>query len=85
MLENEIIDIVNNNKSKSFVDCDGINMCLVKNLICHIVKPLTHICNVSFEKGQFPDRLKIAKVLPLFKSSEEKKFTNYRPESLLPQ
>ncbi len=34
--------------------------------------------------GIFPDKLKIAKVLPLFKKDDENLFTNYRPISLLP-
>ena len=34
--------------------------------------------------GIFPDKLKIAKVLPLFKKGNEHIFHNYRPISLLP-
>ena len=43
------------------------------------------ISNVSFQTGVFPDKIKIAKVVPLFKSGEKDVFTNYRPISLLPQ
>ena len=52
----------------------------VKHIITSIVKPLTHIFNTSFKTGVFPDKLKIAKVIPVFKSG-----INYRPISLLPQ
>ena len=31
-----------------------------------------------------PDQLKIARVIPLFKSGDESTFTNYRPVSVLP-
>ena len=44
-----------------------------------------HICNLSFSKGVFPDAMKIARVIPLFKSGDKHVFTNYRPVSLLPQ
>ena len=33
--------------------------------------------------GIFPDNLKIAKVIPLFKKDDDKSFSNYRPISLL--
>ena len=39
-----------------------------------------HILNSSI----FPDELKIAKVIPVYKSSEADKLQNYRPISLLP-
>ena len=44
-----------------------------------------HICNLSLSSGVFPDDMKIAKVIPLFKAGDKCFFTNYRPISLLPQ
>ncbi len=32
----------------------------------------------------FPDKLKIAKIIPIFKKDDETQFTNYRPISHLP-
>ena len=46
--------------------------------------PLTHISNLSFQTGVFPAELKIANVVPLFKSGDETIFTNYRLVSVLP-
>ena len=60
-------------------------MSLHKKVITKIFKPFTHICNVSFETGFFPNKMKIAKFLPLYKPGETHVFTNYRPISLLPQ
>ena len=37
------------------------------------------------EMGIFPERMKIAKVIPIFKSGKKDYFTNYRPVSLIPQ
>ena len=60
-------------------------MSLIKEIFKFICKPFTDICNKSFLNGVFPDKMKIAKVIPLFKSGENDTFTNYRPVSLLPQ
>jgi hypothetical protein len=46
-------------------------------------KPLTDICNASFETGNFPGRLKIAIVKPLCKKGDLGDVQNYRPVSLL--
>ena len=50
---------------------------MVKKIITQIVRPFVHICNVSFHTGVFPDKIKIAKVVPLFKSGEKNVSTNY--------
>ena len=44
----------------------------------------TYICNKSFEFGIFPDSMKIAKVIPVFKAGDKSQFHNYRPIALLP-
>ena len=45
---------------------------------------LAHISNLLFQIGVFPTELKIANVVPIFKSGDETIFTNYRPVSVLP-
>ena len=62
----DIIRIVPNSKSKMSSDCNNINMSTIKTVITQILKPLNHICNVSFKTGVFPNNMKIAKVLPIF-------------------
>ena len=62
-----------------------IVMSTVKTIISEIVKPLNHICNVYFQTGVFPNQMKIATVIPVFKVGDKCVFTNYRPISLLPQ
>ena len=57
----------------------------LKCIIGSILKPLSYISNLSLSSGIFPDDLKIAKVLPLFKSGEVNEVSNYRPVSVLPQ
>uniref|UniRef100_A0A3Q3JDA1 Reverse transcriptase domain-containing protein n=1 Tax=Monopterus albus TaxID=43700 RepID=A0A3Q3JDA1_MONAL len=83
--EKEIIEIVNKCGNKTSSDSDGITMTTVKWVIEGICKPLTHIFNMSFRLGQFPNNMKIAKVIPLYKSGDKHNLTNYRPISLLSQ
>ena len=56
-----------------------------KKIIPHILTPLRHICNTSLSQGIFPDEMKIARIIPLFKSGDKQNVSNYRPISLLPQ
>ena len=48
------------------------------------MEPLTRILNLSISTGIVPDKLKIAKVIPIYKKDDAEKFSNYRPVSLLP-
>ena len=84
--ESEIIEIVKNWKNKKSTGFDNIlDMTIVKQVIPHIVKPVSYICNMSLTSGIFPNNMKIAKVIPLYKANGKNEFTNYRPVSLLPQ
>jgi len=83
--EQEVTNIVCECKNKFSTDCHDISMTLIKKVILNIVKPLTYICNLSFQTGCFPSKMKIAKVIPIFKQDNKHVFTNYRPISLLPQ
>ena len=49
-----------------------------------IVPYLQKLINQTFSQGEFPDCLKIAKVIPLFKSGTKTDVDNYRSHSLLP-
>ncbi len=55
-------------KNKTSADWNEIDMTTVKNVIDGIVKPITYICNLSFQTGTFPSKMKIAKVIPLYKA-----------------
>ena len=56
---------------------------IIKEIRSLISFPLVHICNLSLQQGIFPDELKIANVLPLFKACDPCVFNNYCPVSLL--
>ena len=48
------------------------------------MKPLLHILNCSLATGRCPDQFKWARVIPVYKSDEMSKSSNYRPISILP-
>jgi hypothetical protein len=48
------------------------------------VNPLENIFNSCLQFGVFPKKLKIAKILPIFKKGDRDKINNYRPISILP-
>jgi hypothetical protein len=81
----ELLLTVNGLQSKKSKDCLGLNMSLIKDLFPNIVNPLLDICNKSLQQGIFPDKMKVAKVIPIFKAGDKSCYSNYRPISLLPQ
>ena len=81
---NEIMEIIKSLQKKKSFGHDGFNSVLIKKLQESIIIPLSTIFNKSFETGQLPNNLKIAKVIPIHKAKAKNVFTNYRPISLLP-
>ena len=63
---------------------DGLSANFIKQISGIISGPLTLIINQSLSTGVFPDRLKIAKVIPIFKKGDNHILDIYRPISLLP-
>ena len=76
--------IIYNLPPKSSSGCDGISSKLLKVIEPVIIKPLTLLINQVLNTRTFPDKLKIAKVIPIFKKGDPSLFENYRPISLLP-
>ena len=63
---------------------DNVNVNVVKKIHEQLKTPLMRVFNLSLSTGIFPDKLKIAKVFPVFKSGEKYLLTDYRPISVLP-
>lgn len=61
---------------------DGLSSVFLKKHISVLAQPLAHIINLSFEKGIYPDQLKIAKICPLFKGGDTHDVKRYRPLAL---
>ena len=68
---------------KKTPDHTGVSTNFIKQIIYSILDPLCHIFNLSFSTGIVPTQLKIAKVIPIFKSGDKSNMDNYRPISLL--
>ena len=62
---------------------NSIPIKLLKTLNSHISVSLSILINQSFESGIFPDKLKIAQIIPIFKKDDSSLVSNYRPISLL--
>ena len=82
--EKDISDTINNLKSKRSCGIDGLSTKILKHVCSGLVPCLTHLINLSFDTGIFPQSLKIAKVIPIFKKNDPTVMDNYRPISLLP-
>ena len=80
---NEIILEINNleqNKSPGHDEFTAKFLKINHDIIAPI---LCDIFNLSINKGEYPDILKIAKVLPIFKNGSKTSVNNYRPISVL--
>ena len=82
--EDDIFKIINKMDNKSSSGYDGLSNKIIKTIKNEISKPLTLIINQMITSGIFPDDLKIAKIIPLYKKGDINSITNYRPISLLP-
>ena len=82
--EDEVRNTIMTLRPKKSCGSDNISSKLVKQTAAAIVTPLTHIMNLSIQQGIVPNKMKTAKVLPIFKSGETDVIKNYRPISLLP-
>ena len=72
---------INSRKSCGY---DGIPPRLVKESANAIAGPIAAIMNHSIRTGQYPSRLKLGQVTPLFKKDDELNKSNYRPVTVLP-
>ena len=78
-----ISDIIKSFDSKVSCDLDGLSLKLLKVIAVSISVPLAHIFNLSLDNGKFPDKLKLSRIVPVFKSGDPKLCDNYRPIALV--
>ena len=62
---------------------NSIPVTILKEIKKEISEPMSTLINLSFDTGDFPNCLKLAKVIPVYKKGDQQECNNYRPISLL--
>ena len=70
--------------SKKATGVDGIPAKIFKSCSCTVSEPLSKLINFSLVTSTFPNRLKQAQVIPVYKKKDPLDKHNYRPISILP-
>lgn len=83
LCSDDVRSIIRDMRSKRSSGLDEISSYILKYVAEELVHHLTHLINLSFASGEFPDVLKSALVLPLYKKGDPTQLENYRPVSLL--
>ena len=81
--QNEIQQLITKFPNKSSSGHDGISNKLLKLLGSSISYLLAIIFNQSISEGIYPDQMKLAEVIPLYKGKDSDHLINYWPISLL--
>ena len=76
----EQISSIPGNKTYGLYSFPTFLLKLSKSIISPV---LAMIINMSIEQGVYPSKLKMAKIVPIFKSGDQSEPDNYRPISLL--
>ena len=84
VVADEVLKIISKFDQNKSPGHDGIGNLIVKKVAQSISKPLAEIINLSLSTGSVPEKMKIAKVIPIYKKDNAEIFSNYRPVSVLP-
>ena len=80
----QVSEFINKLDPSKATGLDGVGPRILK-LACDVLSPsIALLINKSLQTGQFPNKLKMAKVFPIFKSGNKTDPSNYRPISILP-
>ena len=69
---------------KKATGCDQIPAKLLKHASLQIAPVISIIINKALDEGTFPNNLKKAEVIPVYKKSDKLNKSNYRTVSILP-
>ena len=81
--ELEVKKLISSIRSNS-AGIDGLNLKTFKVAAIYLLPCIVFLINISMEHGEFPDPLKIAKILPLPKTGILKDLSYWKPISVLP-
>ena len=81
--ESQVDNMIMDLQSKDSYGHDGISVRLLKLIRPHILCAITCIINQCLNTGIFPNKLKLAKITPIFKKGSADEVSNYRPISVL--
>lgn len=84
LLENEVLQEIMSLRNTRSEGYDEISTKIIKVCCNELTKILTHLINMSFLQGTFPDKLKLSIIKPLFKKGDKDDINNYRPITLIP-
>ena len=79
----EITKLIRSLPNKRSSGHDGINNIILKEISDYISEPLCEIFNDSMSHGVFPEKMKIAEVVHLYKGKSKYEVENYHSISLL--
>ena len=83
VIDQEIMDIISNLKNSTSTSHDNLPVKIIKYCNSELTPILAYLNNSSISEGVFPDLLKIAKIVPVFKAEDRQTISNYRPISIL--
>ena len=78
----EIVNLIR--RQNIYTDLKNIPVFIYKILASLISSTVSMLFNNSLSEGIFSDCLKMAKIIPIFKSGVSNSTVNYRPISMLP-
>ena len=78
----ELYNVMNGLKNTSATGPDGIPVGVVKFCASILAAPLSEIVNRAFDGGIFPDQLRLANIIPVFKKGDKRDISIYRPIAL---
>ena len=79
----EVFNLTSGLKNTKSTGKDNISAYFLKVAAKVIAAPLAQLFNYTFLLGIFPASLKIAKIIPVYKSGDKSDVSNYRPISIL--
>lgn len=81
--DNDVSKAIDKLKNKKTMGPDFVPSYVIKGCKDVLVKPFVILLNMSLKQRVFPDKLKIARIIPVYKSGEKNIVSNYRPIAIL--